>query len=81
MGNRYRDLQDYCRAAEFSGDVDELAASIREIQERAFDVIWRQSELQSLNGQEIENLTREHLAQQEPWLNDIGRNGLLQWVA
>jgi hypothetical protein len=81
FGNKPDHLRDYCHETRFSGDVELLAKSIRQIQDAIFDEIWRRSETQPLMPEEMESVARDYLAEHEPWVNDRGVAGLLQWIA
>jgi hypothetical protein len=80
FGNNVKRLEAYCHDVGYEGDVMALADLIRQIQEQVFGEIYRRSENQPLNGEEITSISREYVAAHEPWINDVGLNGLLQWV-
>lgn len=82
FGNNLKRLEDYCREVGFEGDVVSLADSIQQIQDQVFDQVWQQSEdRRPLSEEEITAILRRHVAEHEPWINDAGIAGLLQWVA
>ena len=80
-GNRIDRLEAYCRATGFSEDIAVLAASISRIQQEVFDEIWNRSESRPLTQDEMVAITREYVARREPWINEKGIMGLLQWIA
>jgi hypothetical protein len=61
--------------------VTALAATIRQVQDKIFEEIWRRSEERPLTQDEMIAVTRQYVAEHEPWINEKGINGLLQWVA
>ena len=81
FGNSAKRLEDYCNEVGYPGDVQALSESIQRIQDRVFDEIWRLSEVRKLTQDEMIAVTRKSVAEHEPWINEAGMNGLLQWIA
>jgi hypothetical protein len=79
--NDTKRLETYCREVGFAGDVKLLAASINQIEDAIFEEIWQCSEVRPLTQDEMIEITRRYVKENEPWVNEMGVNGLLQRIA
>ena len=80
MANARSSLADHIEANGIDASPDEVAASIRELQNDLLGRVWTTDTGVTYDLGELDEIVCEYSRSERPWLNDKGRNGLLRWL-